>query len=142
MDPETKIRYLAQVAFKVLVRPGAKGGCNCTKCKKQWPSAGGAGCKIGQQTLRGTRGRIDPIFDNSELEWYTEEEERGSIICTGLLVRLVPAAGGKVEGKFELGGGMGGGIDTEAGLPAFRDESGKAVDPEERTQPPPPPPDV
>jgi hypothetical protein len=125
VDPETKVEYLAQVAFKVLVRPGAKGGCTCTTCKERWPSAGGAGCKIGQETLRGTRGRrIDPLFDNSELEWYTEEEERGSIVCTGLLVRLVLALGGKAGGsRGGAGRGRGRSRDRESDK-SDRDDSG------------------
>jgi hypothetical protein len=102
-DPTTKAKYLVQVAFHVRVRPGAKGGCTCKTCKAQWSEAGGAGCKIGPETLAGTAGPIDPIFDNSELEWYTKDEEKGDIICTGLLVRMEPLGSGAKAGSTRKG---------------------------------------
>jgi hypothetical protein len=113
-DSSTKMKYLAQVVFQVRVRPGAKGGCICAACVKKWsaehwPMAGGAGCKIGPETIEAV-GTIDPIFNNSEIEWYTKDEEKGAIICTGLLVRLEPmgpGAGTAAGSRASKGGGGG-----------------------------------
>jgi hypothetical protein len=48
--------------------------------------------RIGQQTIFATE-PIDPTltYKNSELEWYTTGEERGAILLTALVVRVVPA---------------------------------------------------
>ena len=61
--------YDAQLAFQVRIRPGTYG--------------------VGQQTV-GAVDRIDPHFSNNEVEWYTTGEEHGSLILTGLMVKLTP----------------------------------------------------
>jgi hypothetical protein len=132
-DPRTKANYFAQVAFQVRVRPGAKGGCTCAPCvakwsAAEWPAAGGAGCSIGPETLSDTTGPIDPLFDNSELEWYTKAEEKGAIVCTGLLVRLVPTGAtgaGSKAGSARKGKGLGGGSGERAKKRSRSPDSGE-----------------
>ena len=63
--------WIAQVALKVRLRPGTY---------------------LRGQATSGHVSQIDPHFNNSEIEWYTNGEEAGSHIPTGVLVRLRPAA--------------------------------------------------
>ena len=58
-----------QVAFKVRLKPTTYA--------------------IGQETVRATeQGKhIDPNFSNDEIEWYTKDDERGSIVLTGFLLK-------------------------------------------------------
>ena len=64
-DDETETTYEGKVAFQVLVSP---------ICYEEGP------------TTIGSRGNIDPEFDNRKIEWSTTE--RGSVILYGLLIRL------------------------------------------------------
>ena len=41
---------------------------------------------IGQETIRAGSTRIDPLFSNNEVEWYTERI--GSAVLYGLLIKL------------------------------------------------------
>ena len=58
-----------QVAFKVRLKPTTYA--------------------IGQETVRATEQgkQIDPNFSNDEIEWYTKDDERGSIVLTGFLLK-------------------------------------------------------
>ncbi|XP_077984407.1 neuralized-like protein 4 [Glandiceps talaboti] len=65
-DGETGKTYEVKVAFQVCVRPGSY--------------------RIGKQTV-GAHFRLDPRFDNQEIEWYTKE--RGAVILYGVLIKLI-----------------------------------------------------
>jgi len=61
---------MAQVAFQLRLRPGTYA--------------------VGQETVKATT-KIDPNFENTEIEWYTDGTEHASHVLTGLLVKLCPA---------------------------------------------------
>eukprot|EP00919_Chromeraceae_sp_WS-2016_P016374 GHVR01039249.1.p1 GENE.GHVR01039249.1~~GHVR01039249.1.p1 ORF type:complete len:112 (-),score=14.30 GHVR01039249.1:55-390(-) len=67
-DPVSKQTYVARVALQARIKPGSY--------------------KTGPETVGATarRAAIDPIFPNSELEWFTPN--RGVIIPTGILIKL------------------------------------------------------
>lgn len=65
-DKTVKARFFSRVAFQVRVKP---------KTYDVGPETVGLGSKC-----------LDPNFKNKELEWATKR--RGSIILTGLLVKL------------------------------------------------------
>lgn len=65
-DTETDTDYNARVVLQTRIRPGTY--------------------KIGRETLGAGKTRIDPMFDNSEIEWSTNH--RGVIIPTGILIKL------------------------------------------------------
>ncbi|XP_041377381.1 neuralized-like protein 4 [Gigantopelta aegis] len=65
VDPKTKKIYQARVAFQLWVKPGSY--------------------KVGPETIA-TSDRIDPHFNNNELEWATKE--RGSTMLYALLLKV------------------------------------------------------
>ena len=64
VDGET---YDVKVCFQMRVLPGSY--------------------SVGQNTTA-ERGKIDPWYNNSEVEWYTKGDVKGSLIITGLLLKM------------------------------------------------------
>ena len=65
-DPVTKKTVTAQVALQVLIRPGSY--------------------EVGKTTVERTQ-PFDANFSDDELEWSTKE--RGAVVVTGLLVKIM-----------------------------------------------------
>ena len=65
-DPVTKKTVTAQVALQVLIRPGSY--------------------EVGRTTVERTQ-PFDANFSDDELEWSTKE--RGAVVVTGLLVKIM-----------------------------------------------------
>ena len=70
-DPEDMTEHRAQVCFQLRVMPGSYA--------------------VGQETIAAGEEQIDPAYSNDEIEWYTTGDAKGSMILTGLLVRIGPS---------------------------------------------------